>query len=97
MKLEELKKLEDGALLKCKGTNFMGEKVIHFIYFEKKCLLEEKKQYRVGCWIYPISWFSIPTLAELNARVREINQECEKHIQKLKDGYSKTKRGLTNG
>lgn len=95
MKLEELEKLEDGALLECKGTNFLGKRVSEFIFFEKKNLFIEKKQYRVGCWIYPISWFSIPSLAKINAKIREIKQETEKRIERLTNGYSKTKNALT--
>lgn len=95
MTLEQLNKLEDGALLECKGTNFMGERVKKLIYFEKKCLLVSKSQYRVGSWIYPISWLSIPTLATINARVREIEIETKRHIEKLKSGYDKTKKALT--
>ena len=95
MKLEDLLKLEDGALLECKGKNFMGEKVNKFVYFERKCLIADKKQYRVGCWIYPIDWFNVPTLAKLNARMREIKEEYENHLKRLRDGYAKTKSALT--
>lgn len=95
MTLEQLNKLEDGALLECKGTNFQGKRVRTLIYFDKKSLNADKQQYRVGCWIYPISWLSIPTLATINARVREIELETKNHIEKLKNGYDKTKKSLT--
>ena len=95
MKLEDLLKLEDGALLECKGTNFQGKRVRTLIYFEKKLLNVDKQQYRVGCWIYPISWLSVPTLATINARVREIEIETKNHIEKLRNGYSKTKKALS--
>ena len=94
MTLEDLNKLEDGALLKVKGTTFTGERVKKFIYFQKDMVNATKKTYRVGCWLYPISWLLMPTLAEINDKVREIETEYKERLNKLRNGYCKTKNNL---
>ena len=93
MQYEEVKKLEQGTLIKIKGNGFFG-RVNRLVRFDTECVHDDGigKGYMLGCTLYPFAWLSIANKADYNKAIKEATDAYNERIKALNDAWEKAKK-----
>ena len=90
MKLEEIKKLEQGTLIKIKGNGFFG-KVNRLVRFDIACARHDKG-YMLGCTLYPFEWITLATKKDYQEELNKAREDYERRVQAIEDAWAKAQK-----
>lgn len=97
MKFEEIEKLEEGTLLKIKGSGFFG-KVDRLTTYKAANLKRpgainnKHTGYMLGCTLYPLDWIKLATKKECEENIAKLTEEYQKAVAETKAAYEKAEK-----
>lgn len=92
MTIEEIKKLEQGTLIKIKGNGFFG-KVNRLVRFDSERVYDcTNKGYMLGSTLYPFAWISVATRYDYTKELKKATEDYNARIKALNDAWEKAKK-----
>lgn len=97
MKFEDLEKLEEGTLLRVKGTGFFG-KVDRLTTYKAANLKRpgvngyKHSGYMLGCTLYPLDWVKLATKKECEENIAKLTAEYESQVAATRAAYEKAEK-----